>query len=248
MIEIEYSYFDNELENRVKVFDTSRTRIAASPDDYDFQMHQEALSYEKASITSIRTVQQDIIDLVRMRKREEHNSESIKSEDNERRLTTVETIPEGQDKKSKDIHGTYHDYLSPFLLFVEDENNLTKEEAHKVRESFLKTMKERLMERANIIQTRLDEEMDKLVTIQIEYQKEKKIGSSCEKEFEEICSDKNFRIKILEKRLEEHNTRSFEKYKVRKTSKLQYITIPTILIICHTLVRNSRKRSMRMID
>ena len=247
MIEIEYSHSDHELENKVVVFDTSRTRIATSTDDFDFQMHQEALGYEKASITSIRTVQQDIIDLVRMRKREEHSSESIKSKENESRLVTVEIIPESNSKASKGRHDIHHDYLSPFLLFVEDEKKMTKEEAHQVRESFLKTMKERLMERANIIQTRLDEEMDKLVTIQEEYQKKKKIGSSCEKKFEEVCAEKNFRIKILEKRLEEHNMRSFDKYKVSTISRLQPLAIPAVFKL-DALERSLRKRSMKMKD
>ena len=225
-IEIEFSYCDSDLENKVYMFDTSRTRIAASTDDYDFQILQEAMGYEKAAITSIRTVQQDIIDLVRMKKREENRSKTEKSEDSGQRIFSneyevVSEVSENKTAKDKDgCKNSHHDYLSPFLLFVKDEKALTQDEAKSIRESYLKTMKERLMERANIIQNRLEEERNSLVTIQTEYQKKKRIGCSNEKEFEEVCSDKMFRIKILEKRLEEHSKRSFDKFKVRDQKSL----------------------------
>ncbi len=59
------------------------------------------------------------------------------------------------------------DYLTPFLLNVTDVTKISKDEAKEARESCLRALKDRLLDRANIIQKRLDEENTQLSKRQV---------------------------------------------------------------------------------
>lgn len=59
------------------------------------------------------------------------------------------------DDDKEEVAEQVHDFLSPFLPKVTGTLALTRPEALKVREDCLKALKDRLIERANIIQVRL---------------------------------------------------------------------------------------------
>lgn len=76
-----------------------------------------------------------------------------------------------------DAAGT--DYLSPFLrnMHVGDGSSMTKEDALEIRQACLDALKARLVERANIIQTKLHEENASLGKIQEHFQRAQREGN-----------------------------------------------------------------------
>lgn len=58
------------------------------------------------------------------------------------------------DDDKEEVAEQAHDFLSPFLPKITGTRSLTRAEALKVREDCLKALKDRLIERANIIQVR----------------------------------------------------------------------------------------------
>ncbi|KAI9183524.1 hypothetical protein H9P43_004442 [Blastocladiella emersonii ATCC 22665] len=105
------------------------------------------------------------------------------------------------------------DYLSPFLLNVGNAHALTREEASAVREACLKALKERLIEKANIIQRRYEEETAAYQRRQQLYSKNAEGMSPQETdEYVAFCNEALFRIHVLEKRLARHKETAPELY------------------------------------
>jgi hypothetical protein len=108
-----------------------------------------------------------------------------------------------------------HDYLTPFLpqpIGLHDAP-LSKEEAFTSRDGCLKALKERLVERANIVQSRLDEENAALSKRQAAFQRNRDhMDPNDEAEYERYCQEAMFRIQILEQRLDRHTELSLQKY------------------------------------
>lgn len=69
-------------------------------------------------------------------------------------------IPLGQQRKqeedAKKKHETEMDYLAPFLAQIGDPSQLTRAEAYKLKEECLQDLKQRLIDRANLIQARFE--------------------------------------------------------------------------------------------
>ena len=85
--------------------------------------------------------------------------------------------------------------------------------AQKARDSCLRALKERLLERANIIQTRLDEENSLLAKKQAAFQRSQRDhDQGGDEEFERFCGEAMFRIQILEQRLARHEETALQKY------------------------------------
>jgi bacterioferritin (cytochrome b1) len=77
----------------------------------------------------------------------------------------------------------------------------------------LRNLKERLLERANIIQARLDKENALLAKRQAAFQRsQREHDQGTDDEFERFCSDTMFRIQILEQRLASHEETALQKY------------------------------------
>jgi hypothetical protein len=70
----------------------------------------------------------------------------------------------------------------------------------------------RLLERANIIQTRLNEENAALSQIQANFQRSQQSSDENVEEYERYCQDAIFRIEILQARLNAHNESAIQKY------------------------------------
>ncbi|KAJ3068850.1 hypothetical protein HK102_007056 [Quaeritorhiza haematococci] len=99
--------------------------------------------------------------------------------------------------------------------------SLTKEEAIAVKDACLKNLKERLIDKANIIQSRLDELSAEYQRRQIAYSRNADDMSAQEtEEYVRFCNEALFRIHILEKRLAKHKETAPEKY-VALDSKLR---------------------------
>ena len=86
--------------------------------------------------------------------------------------------------------------------YPSDPSQLTREDAIAIKDACLKSLKERLIEKANIIQKRLDEETTALQKAQTSFQKDQDTLSLEETEsYMQYCQEAMFRIQILEKRL-----------------------------------------------
>lgn len=115
--------------------------------------------------------------------------------------------------EEEEIKSTEIDYLSPFLVNYTTTDGLSKEEAQSVKEACLKSLKERLLERANIIQKRLDEATSDYQKRQISYSKNADSMTSQEAdEYVKFCNNALFSIQTLEKRLIKHKESAPEKY------------------------------------
>lgn len=106
------------------------------------------------------------------------------------------------------------DYLTPFLQSVRATGpELSREDAQVVRDMCLRNLKERLLERANIIQARLDKENAALAKRQAAFQRsQREHDQGTDEEFERFCSETMFRIQILEQRLAAHEETALHKY------------------------------------
>ena len=117
--------------------------------------------------------------------------------------------------KSDEVSDVPQDYLTPFLprSLTANAKPLDRQEALKARDECLHALKDRLVERATIVQSRLDEENAALSKRQATFQRNRDhMEASDEAEYEQYCQEAMFRIQILEQRLDRHTELSLHKY------------------------------------
>ncbi len=93
------------------------------------------------------------------------------------------------------------DILLPFLLECKDPSAPTEKEARNADRECRIAFRERLMERAAVIQRRLDAENDDLLRRQQAFNRSRDSEEGAEADFEKYCVEKTFKIGILEQRL-----------------------------------------------
>ncbi len=90
---------------------------------------------------------------------------------------------------------------------------MSESEAKSVRERCLQALKDRLIERANTIQSRHDEETAALAKRQANFQRDRdQLSRAEEEEYERACEESMFRIHVLEQRLKRHEEQALQKY------------------------------------
>ncbi len=200
------------------VYSKTRSQSSLSADEDNLSHHQEMINIEKDIIMTVRNLHQENLELYRLRRREEgYQRDSLcqSTSDNDSPPVSARSKSPATVTGDKEIVKTScdwtNDYLSPYLIFVQDENNITAQEALKIKEACVSTMKERLLERTNIIQKRLLEENERLNQYQISYQHKLQNHEESIDDFEKKCSDITFKIQILEKRLQTQEDSSLGK-------------------------------------
>lgn len=207
----EYYKKNGGVEREVKAYSDRRNQDVNPLEKYQ----QDIMNDEKATINAIRSIIQEVMDLVRMRRREEDVQRvdfTIKDENASTKIDEKEVLPD--ERKQFDITPSHLDYLIPFLFEGKDVKSLTIDEAKQVSDACLSACKDRLLQRGNIIQNRLNEENAKLEDIRFKYQQDENNNVAGVDEFEKASKEVIFRINVLEKRLGEHEHASLEKYKV----------------------------------
>ncbi|RQM29382.1 hypothetical protein B5M09_004398 [Aphanomyces astaci] len=183
---------------------------------------QAAIQMEKECYNNIRHSDVETQEILKFRRREEASialeTSIFDAQDDESKHDRVDDPHKaGKDAKAET------DYLSPFLQSVHSHHRtphgggrkqvLSRDDAHNVRDMCLKNLKERLLERANIIQTRLDKENAALAKKQAAFQRsQREHDQGTDEEFERFCSETMFRIQILEQRLTRHEETALQKY------------------------------------
>ncbi|XP_053575515.1 dynein regulatory complex subunit 7 [Bombina bombina] len=105
------------------------------------------------------------------------------------------------------------DYLAPFLAQLGEPEKLTRLQAQQVKEECLKDLKQRLIEKANLMQARFEKETQELEKKQQWYQQShSSMNKEDEESYLEYCSEAMFRIEILKKRLSRHKALAPQKY------------------------------------
>lgn len=182
--------------------------------DDDPDALQEAAALERECFASIKSSYQQHDKLVEARLDGEIHVDHEKTVF-EKALDTVDsklssTTNLRESSYSSESKGT--DYLTPFLKNVSDPNNLTREDALAIRQACLDALKARLVERANIIQSKLHDENAKLGKKQELFQRSQREGDFSTEEYEKYCTEAMFRIQILEQRLAAHEEAALKKF------------------------------------
>mmetsp|Transcript_17952 Transcript_17952/g.56287 ORF Transcript_17952/g.56287 Transcript_17952/m.56287 type:complete len:580 (-) Transcript_17952:1261-3000(-) len=184
----------------------------STPASFDFEDQQAVLAAERDCLTEIRRAQLEVLELLRLRQQEE-SSFVI---DRNALMKSVHGEPFGncqEASQSKSVQACTIDYLTPFLQHVQNPNDMSFDEAQHVRDACLRSLKERLIERANILMTSLNEENAKLAKKQAMFQRnQRENDAKAEDEFEHFCSESMFRIQILEQRLSSHQEAALRKF------------------------------------
>jgi len=204
---------------------------------------------ERECINEIRDADRKAKDI--LKKREEEESDIIEAEEESAALPpgqkpvvpahlTVSVYDTARSKlatqEEPDDNGASqvpHDYLTPFLVVPIGPNDppLSREEGLQARDACLRSLKDRLVERANIVQSRLDEENAALSKRQAAFSRNRDhMDPSDEAEYERYAQEAMFRIQILEQRLDRHTELSLAKYaemdaRLRKDPRLRALAV-----------------------
>ena len=173
----------------------------------------ELVILQNAAISAVKSLATEIAAFRESSYRKERNcSEALTFHLDEVAFSPSGPTEGGADeRKENDI-----DYLSPYLLQIDNQAALlSKEEQILVRDACLRGMRERLLERANIMQSKLDLARRELSQKQEAYQGMKIRSLDSKQKFEQMCAGATFKIKVLEKRLIRHEDAAIQKYKVR---------------------------------
>ena len=176
---------------------------------------QTVLAAERDCLQEVRRSQLEDLELRRLRRQEDGAvfiDKPIFDSAHERRLAEAKGADAAAEEEGE-ADRLQVDYLTPFVQNAADPKSISREEAQRARDACLKSLKDRLLERANIIQTRLNEENAKLAKRQATFQRNQRDNDpSAEEEFEKFCSEAMFRIQILEQRLVNHEETALKKY------------------------------------
>ena len=170
--------------------------------------YQRLLLAERECSQAIRDVEREIRSILESRMKEEQNIILTVPYYDVTRIKKEESDEEKQEEEQVE-----HDFLSAFLPSTINIRHLTRTECFAVRDKCLKALKDRLIERANIIQARHDEETAALAKRQANFQRDRdQMSQEEEEEYEKACEESMFRIHILEQRLKKHEEQALQKY------------------------------------
>lgn len=220
-----YHFADSQITGVVKTY--LHTRGPLIPIISDFALNQEVgLDDDPDALQEAATIERECYSLIkgsfqqyeRMQETRRESEKQIQVEKNvfEKAMDAMDRNA-SMDAYSKVTEvsggeGKGTDYLTPFLRNVQDLSKITKEEALEIRQSSLDALKARLVERANIIQTRLHDENAKLARKQEQFQRSQREGDLSTEEYEKYCTEAMFRIQILEQRLAAHEETAVRKF------------------------------------
>ena len=192
--------------------------------------YQALVAEEKALISEFKTAQREAEKMRETRDKENKDPSLIKSlyvQLQDRKLADADKPKE----EDADVALKY-DYLAPYLPKHSKNQALKKHDAQKAKDACLKALKDRLIDRAHIIETRLEEEQAALTKRQVGYQRQDNKGDkdSESEEYEKYVNEAQFKIQILKQRRDRHEDMAKAKFK-EMIEKLQ--NDPRLAILNH---------------
>ncbi|XP_077994789.1 dynein regulatory complex subunit 7-like [Glandiceps talaboti] len=195
-----------------------------------YQMLVHLIENEEGTINSVRECEEEVREILSDRINEEAASElSISVYDTERNEKAKQhrkelerlQLEEKMRREEMEL-----DYLAPFLAQIGDPEKISKQQAFTLKEDCLADLKQRLIDKANLIQARFEKETTELQKKQHWYQQNQvSMNKEDEEEYLNYCSEAMFRIHILELRLNRHKENAPHKYmgleqKIRTDARL----------------------------
>ncbi|KAK7103521.1 dynein regulatory complex subunit 7-like [Littorina saxatilis] len=175
------------------------------------------LRQEEKAREQVRESEEEVRELLAEREKEETASElEISVYDTERneksrqhrKEVEQQLLEEEMRKEEMEI-----DYLAPFLAQMGDPDKISRQQAYKLKEDCLADLKQRLIDKANLIQARFEKETTELQKKQAWYQQNQvSMSKDDEEDYLNYCSEAMFRIHILELRLNRHKEIAPHKY------------------------------------
>lgn len=195
-----------------------------------YNMMVELLHAEKKCLDKIRESEEETREILEERINEEANPVLLVSvydtERNEKAKLRRQEIERQEKEDELRKRDAELDYLAPFLARIGNPDRLTRNDAFKVKEQCLNDLKQRLIDKANLIQARFEKETSELQKKQAWYQENQmSMSKEDEEDYLNFCSESMFRIHILELRLNRHKEMAPHKYmqldeKLRKDPRL----------------------------
>jgi hypothetical protein len=183
------------------------------------QFVAKLLQIEKELKVKVRDRENLMSDLVITLQLLDQNVELVKDvyqaayEHSKKPLQSLESISKANETAAFNTSAASIDYLTPFLSNYPANRPLTRRQALMVKEECLSSLKERLLERANIIQQHLDEEQSRLHARQAMFKRQAGTGSlEASEEFNQFSEECLFRIDILNARRARHEELALKKY------------------------------------
>ncbi|XP_059160547.1 dynein regulatory complex subunit 7-like [Physella acuta] len=175
------------------------------------------LKMEESCTEAVRDSEEEVKEILSSRQREEiasqldisvYDTERNEKAKKHRRELERQLLEEKMRKQEMEI-----DYLAPFLAQMGDPEKITKPQALKLKEDCLADLKHRLINKANLIQSRFEKETQELQKKQAWYQQNQvSMSKDDEEDYLNYCSEAMFRIHILELRLARHKENAPHKY------------------------------------
>lgn len=203
-------YKDESKTNEYSSKYASSTDPAAHKDEV-----AEVWAAEKACYGEIRNSERETSEVLQSRRIEEGRvllDRSVFETASARAQEAAAGRKEDKEEEQIVVDPNHVEYLTPFLQDLPDPSAPSREQASRSRTNCLAALKERLLERADIIQKRLDDENQKLAKKQAAFQRSRDHVEGADEEFEQFCSKAMFTIQILEQRLAQHEVSALQKY------------------------------------
>uniref|UniRef100_A0A7S1I6I9 Dynein regulatory complex subunit 7 n=1 Tax=Eutreptiella gymnastica TaxID=73025 RepID=A0A7S1I6I9_9EUGL len=237
LIRIIYHYADGKITRPSRTYSKGNPVTIEHVDPYAKDPKSAALSEEmrllfvkeKECMAFIKDSEKEAKEILAQRAKEEQDVgfvttvyDTLRNKPKEDEQAELRRKQEEQQRsqKKKDYLAPYieqlvrtHPAKMPAQKLQGPDAKLAKEDAGKVKDACLKDLKDRLIQRAHIMQNRLDEEKEKLARKQSNYQKnQEQIDNANPEEYIQFCENAMWRIHILEKRLERHQEQALHKY------------------------------------
>ncbi|KER29072.1 putative flagellar protein FliS [Opisthorchis viverrini] len=205
-------YSDTHYTFQVNLFAKPKTQVEI----YNMLMH--LLHEEEVSKAAVRKSEAEVRLILSERMAEENKIQldidlfdTLRNVEAHELRLQLEKEAEDELTKCKEVE---LDYLAPFLSQLEiNDGKLTREQAFALREECLQDFKQRLINKANIIQGRFERETEKLQKKQQWYQLNQiHMTKDDEQQYLQFCNDATFRITTLEAMLMKHKQTAPQRY------------------------------------
>ncbi|PAA91434.1 hypothetical protein BOX15_Mlig015216g2, partial [Macrostomum lignano] len=196
-----------------------------------YQLMLDLIAIEEKTKERVRASEKESLDILNARSREEADAEmEISLYDTERNEKAKKHREELERQRQEELMRNRElelDYLAPFLAQLGEPTKITKEIAFELRKVCLEDFKHRLIDKANLIQSRFERQSADLQKKQSWYQQNQvNMSKNDEEEYLKYCSEAMFKIQILEEMLQRHKNMAPHKFqalelKLRTDPRLQ---------------------------
>ncbi|NWW48911.1 DRC7 protein, partial [Pedionomus torquatus] len=182
-----------------------------------YKLLQKLTVEEKQLKQQIQQSEAEVLNILKVRENEETNvklSVSIyNTERNEKRRQQYEAMKNTREDELRGSEEQDLDYLAPFLIQISHREKMTKRQALRIRDGCLIDFKHRLINKANIIQARLEKAVKLLQEKDEWFQKnQNRLSAEEEADFLTRRSETTFHIQILATRLQREKQAAPQKY------------------------------------